>query len=242
MTDDPFSATASAMEPRERLRLRRTDAGLSIEQLAVRAGMAPSTIRAHENGQNGIRRPAAVKYARALATTPEWLMFGAGPEAADQAANDAAPVARMVPILGQIQAGAYLVIPDEPEPEGFVPFYDPRYNRANVYALRVVGRSMDLHYPDGATVYVVPAVEAGIREGDHVVARRERSGLWETTLKEIVLIDGKMALRPRSSDPAHQDVLRIDDGGAWPEIIAVVVGSYVPATPRTAHVLMGGGM
>jgi len=213
--------------------------GLSAEDLAVKAGMAPSTVRAHENGQNGIRLPAAKKYARALATTPEWIMFEAGPS--ESVANDAMPVARSVPVLGQVQAGAYLEIPDDPEPSGFVPFYDPRYARATVYALRVIGRSMDLHYPDGSTVYVVPAAEAGVREGDHVVVRRERAGLYETTLKEIVLQEGKMALRPRSSDPAHQEVLIAAHDATWPEIIAVVVGSYTPAVSRSGHVIMGGG-
>lgn len=237
MTGGEISDSPQGMEPGERLRQRRTALGLSVEQLAVKGGFAPSTVRAHENGQNGIRLPAARKYARALSTTPEWIMFEAG--AAESSANDSMPSARMVPILGQVQAGAYLEIPEEPEPAGFLPFYDPRYARATIYALRVVGRSMDVHYPDGATVYVVPAAEAGIREGDHVVVRRERAGLYETTLKEIFLQDGKMALRPRSNDPAHQEVLVTGDD--WPEVIAVVVGSYVPATPRSAHVLMGGG-
>lgn len=239
MTPDANSDSAPLMEPGERLRQRRTALGMSVEDLAVKAGMAPSTVRAHENGQNGIRLPAARKYARALSTTPEWIMFEAG--GSEAAANDAMPAARLVPILGQVQAGAYLEIPEDPEPQGFVPFYDPRYARATVYALRVVGRSMDQHYPEGATVYVVPAAEAGVREGDHVVVRRERAGLHETTLKEIFLHEGKMALRPRSSDPAHQEVLVADSTAAWPEIIAVVVGSYVPATTRSAHVLMGGG-
>lgn len=239
MTVDANSDSPNVMEPGERLRQRRTALGLTVEQLAVKAGMAPSTVRAHENGQNGIRMPAAKKYARALSTTPEWLMFEAG--TSETVANDAMPNARMVPVLGQVQAGAYLDIPEDPEPSGFVPFYDPRYARGTVYALRVVGRSMDLHYPEGATVYVVPAAEAGIREGDHVVVRRERAGLYETTLKEIFLLDGRMALRPRSTDPAHQEVLTVDAAAAWPEIIAVVVGSYVPAVARSAHVLMGGG-
>lgn len=51
---------------------------MSRGDLAAVTGFSESTIRAHENGQNGVKAEPAAIYARALGVTPEWLLYGTG--------------------------------------------------------------------------------------------------------------------------------------------------------------------
>lgn len=73
------------------------------------------------------------------------------------------------------------------------------------------------------------ALLIGVRDGDHVVVRRRKGLLVETTLKEVVQeLDG-VALWPRSNDPRFQEPVRLSsvrDADEGPEIIGVVVSSY----------------
>lgn len=137
---------------------------------------------------------------------------------------------RQVPVVGEIRAGSWAEVAGDALPDTWIPVAIPEYERAALFALRVVGRSMDKYYPDGSVVVVAPAFEAGVRIGDHVVVRRHRGNLVETTLKEVAQDrDGAIALHPRSSDPAFQEPIRIDrarDADDGPEIIGVVVASY----------------
>lgn len=79
-------------------------------------------------------------------------------------------------------------------------------------------------------VIVCPAAEIGVREGDHVVVRRRKGAMCETTVKEVARDRNGIALWPRSRDPDHQKPIRIEDfrdADDGPEIIGVVVSSYV---------------
>lgn len=53
--------------------------GFSVDVVAVRMRSAASTVRAHENGQNRVKAPAAERYAELYDTTPEWILFGTLP-------------------------------------------------------------------------------------------------------------------------------------------------------------------
>lgn len=220
---------AGDMTPGDRLRELRLRANLSVEALAERVGKAASSVRAHENGQNGIKAPVAAQYATALGVAPEEILFGSG-RSAQPAPSPAMEGVRKVPVLGVVQAGAWAEIPaDEPVPTEYVVFDEPEYARSNVFALVVRGESVNRVYPDGARVICLPAVEAGPREGDFVVVRRRRGSFVETTLKQVVVGDDGIELWPRSDDPAFQEPIRLDkirDAEESPEIIAVVIARY----------------
>lgn len=214
------------MSPAERLKDAREKAGFgSAAEAATAIGVSASTYAQHENGIRGFKTKAE-KYAARFGTTPEWLLYGRG----KGVTAAPVPVNRMVPVLGTVQAGRFAVIPDEPEPTEYVPLVLPGFEGASLYALRIVGESMNLVYPDGTIVIVCPAAEIGIRDGDHVIVRNVRNGLTETTVKEVVQERGAVALWPRSSDPAFAAPVRLrrdaeaDEGH---EIIGVVVSSYV---------------
>ena len=201
--------------------------------------LSEPTVRAHENGTNGISPEMAEAYAKVLKVDPAAILFGEGHTSSSGVSQN--DNVRMVGVVGEIRAGAFAPIPDEePTPWEFVPVSLPEYARATLFALYVVGRSMDRHYPDGSAVVVCPAAEAGIREGDHVVVRIRRGSMAETTLKEVVVSRDGVELWPRSTDAAYQAPIKLyadrdaDDG---PEIIGVVVGSFAARAARSGPLI-----
>lgn len=107
-----------------------------------------------------------------------------------------------------------------------------------IYGLRVRGQSMDLVYPAGAVLFCIPTgdipPDRGLESGDHVVVeRRAIDDGVEATIKELRRHDdGSWWLWPRSSQPEHQQPIRLDDtshehyGGGAPDIqiTGLVVG------------------
>ena len=103
----------------DRLRRVRALAGYETASDAARAyGWKVSTYLAHENGQNGFKIVAAVKYGRAYHVPPGWLLTGEGLQGSYfESANNAADYnadtviystrkgARVDPIINFIQQG-----------------------------------------------------------------------------------------------------------------------------------------
>lgn len=218
--------------PAQRLKSAREAAGYETAKQAAEAmGVAIPTYLQHENGTRGIPASRAERYARFFRTTPEWVLYGRG-ELGEQVKAPASfrAINRTVPLLGEVQAGAWREVVEEFAPDEVVPIYLAGFEGANLFALRIKGPSMNRYYPDGTMVIVCPAVEIGVREGDHVVVRRRRGSLVETTIKEVVREKDGFALWPRSTDPAHQEPIRLKavrDADEGPEVIGVVVSSYV---------------
>lgn len=216
--------------------------GMTPAALARRAGVSPSTISRPLNDAsfNFTPRPSTL---RAIAEAAG-LDYDAWAPIELQGAGKPPPQDgfRRVPVVGVVQAGAWAEIPEEVHPEEFIPIQLPEYGRANLFALRISGRSMDRFYPDGSYVVVAPAHEAGVRDGDHVVVRRKRGSLAETTLKEVVQErDGSISLYPRSTDPAFKEPLRVErvrEADEGPEVIGVVVASYAVRGNRSGPLVM----
>jgi len=220
----------------ERLKEARLAAGYRSAAAAARSLKDhPQNVVDHEADRRGLTPEKAANYARLYRVEAAWLLYGEGNATASGViGNDNF---RMVGVIGEVRAGAFAEIPDEqPTPWEFVPVNLPEYARASLYALYVVGRSMDRFYPDGSAVVVCPTAEAGIREGDHVVVRVRKGSMVETTLKEVVVANQGVELWPRSTDPAYQTPIRLhtlrgsDEG---PEIIGVVVGSFASRAGRS---------
>jgi SOS-response transcriptional repressor LexA len=214
-------------EVSERLRRAREAAGYESARAAADAiGIPTATYTQHENATRGLPAGKARLYAQAFSVTPEWLLYGRG----DQGAPVAEPLApaRRVPVRGVVQAGAWSEIGVEEAPIDWTYFEAREYQRAQLFALDVRGPSMNRVFPDGSRVICAQPHEAGVRDGDYVAVRRTRSGLAETTLKQLVVgEDGEVMLYPRSTDPAHQAPLRLErapDSQEGPEVIGVVVG------------------
>lgn len=90
------------MEPNQRLQEARKRAKFDTPTDAARAfGWNEVTYRAHENGERGIRRVPAEKYAKAFRVPVEWLLFGKGRERPVEAERP-----KVVPLVGYVGAGA----------------------------------------------------------------------------------------------------------------------------------------
>jgi SOS-response transcriptional repressor LexA len=209
--------------------------GWTAGRLAKAANVAPSTISRALNPEYEFT-PSTKTLAKIAAAVNR-----VAPEIASEGLDRARAIGRRIPVMGEVRAGAWFEIDQEPQPVDWVYFDDPEFERAKVWALRVVGSSMNRHYPDGTTVIVADAQETGIQEGDHVVVRRIRGSSAETTLKEVVIDPEGVALWPRSTDPAHQEPIRIparrEGAQDGVEIIAVVVADYRKRSRRPGRVV-----
>jgi len=233
-------------EVSERLIIARKRAGFETAADAARAlGVKLSTYFSHENGSIGLRAEVASKYARKFKVSMDWLIDGKG------AMNGVGTIPYEIeiaglPLLGSIQAGHWVEVgfaQDEAE-RPMVPFArDPRYPHAKQYALKVVGDSMDLDYPDGSIVTCVNFADSGLSLGDALIGQilhveRQRAGgqLVEMTLKALEKRKGKLYLAPHSSVATYQP-FPINDKTAETETIVrgIVVGGWTPRkTPVTS--------
>jgi phage repressor protein C with HTH and peptisase S24 domain len=224
----------------ERLRAARIAAGYRTAADAAKAlNDHPQNVRDHEADRRNITPEKAANYGRLYKVEPAHILFGDG-HTSDSGVSENDNV-RMVGVIGEIRAGSFAPVPaEQPTPWEFVPVSLPEYARAQLFALYVVGRSMDRFYQDGSAVVVCPTAEAGIREGDHVVVRMWKAGMAETTLKEIVSGPDGVELWPRSTDPAYQSPIKLAnyrDQEEGPEIIGVVVGSFAARASRAGPLI-----
>ena len=207
------SGSATLMTPGDRLRQKRQDLGLSAEDLAARVGRSVSAVRNQENGTNGIPAPLAKKYASALGTTASWILYGE-----DRAEAPSIPTLSDLPIVGPIQAGAWLMIDEtvQDEPIYFAAVADRRYPHARQWLREVRGDSMNARgIAPGDLAHIVDLVEAGINinTGMIVEVTRSRDGgaLREITLKEVEVTPNGVLLWPRSTNPRWTEPLTLDD-------------------------------
>jgi SOS-response transcriptional repressor LexA len=221
----------SGMEPGDRLRQARIDAGLAVEQVAERVQKAPSTVRAHENGQNGIKAPMAARYARALGVSPEWLLYGRSPD-------DQGPLPELseLPLLANTQAGAWLAVDDtgQEEPPMVPHVKDRAYPHARQWLREVQGDSMNAAgVMPGDLAHLVEFFGAGLENGMIVEVTRTRDGgsLREITLKEVEVSDRGVLLWPRSTNPRWKDAVRLNDDSG-DDIQVEVTGILVATTRR----------
>lgn len=117
-----------------------------------------------------------------------------------------------VPVIGRVKAGAF----DEALQWDDSEIYNIEYCGTlpkNSFALKVQGDSMDKFYPNNSVVICAPTSHVPIENQDHVIVQRtDRSGRVEATIKELVIINGKAELWPRSNNPKYQNPISI----TWP--------------------------
>lgn len=219
-----------------RLTIAREKAGYATAADAARAlGVNAQTYYSHENGNSGLRATVAEKYAKKFRVSLDWLLTGRGEISTGSAIPYDMPVAGL-PLLGTIQAGHWLettYAEEGPEQQMVQVASDPRFPYAKQYALRVVGDSMDLDFPDGSIVTCVDFAESGLGlvEGLIVHVERQRAGgqLVEITLKYVERRKGVLCLVPRSTNPIHQ-AFPVNGSDPDTEIVTrgVVTGGWRP--------------
>lgn len=208
-----------------KIRDARRRAGLNQKDLGARLGLTQSVVSDWERGELESWRDHIEPLCRALGVTPSYFAAaatgGRGPQIAPE-----------IEVVGEVQGGAFrLAVEYPPEDRFFLPAIPtPAYDRVMRRYLKVVGDSVNELYPDGTYVCVISSADTDIRPGDMVVVYLRQGELREATIKEVrVEEDGRIALWPRSTHPAHQDPIYLsDDDQDAPEIAYVVIGSYRP--------------
>lgn len=217
----------------KRLKAKLDETGINPHEAAKRAGLGDSFVRDILRGRS--KNPTAdklEKLAKALGTTLDWFVSDKNTK------NDISLNVQRIDldglmVKGAIQAGTWLdmsVMDDDPDDKEIIPVArDPRFPYAKQYGLRVRGDSMDLEYPDNSYVSVVDFADSGlsVRPGLIVHVERRSGHLVEATLKLIAQSEnGRLVLKPRSSNPKHQPIEL--DGDTSTEIVlcGVVTGSY----------------
>lgn len=204
----------------QRIRIARKTAGLSQVELAAQMGVAQSVVSDWENGKLQSWSDVSDRLSEALGLPPGAL-----------AENMADPEdVQGIPVVGEVQAGVFrLAVEIPPNDRPALPIISlTGYKGVSQAALKVVGPSMNLLYPEGSFVIVVSAADTDVRDGDRVVVYRSQGELREATIKEVeVEPSGRIALWPRSTHPDHQTPIYLDPGDQdGPEIAYVVVGRF----------------
>ncbi len=222
------------LEPPNNIREERQRIGMSMAELADRAGTTAPTINKLEKSQRQLTLGWIYRIAEGLGVRPSSLI-----KDIDQTQSLTTIPVR---VCGTVQAGIFqeaLEWPPEDQYDVWVPVR-PEYSGLPHFAVRVSGPSMDRKFPDGTIVVCVRLrdmvgylPESGRR---YLIYRRDEKGGVEATIKELRVDDGGFAwLWPRSSHPDYQQPWRLDslsnhlpDGDEDLVIWALVIGAYNP--------------
>lgn len=226
--------TMADMSVGDQIKAARKERGVTQGELGKILGVSQSVVSDMEAGKlkNWPQHSNAI--IRALGKPRSYFEPGASePAPTVQVMPILRDISRRIPVVGDVEAGVWreTVARERHDIDEYLPIDVPGYERADLRAMRVIGPSMNQHYPPGRFVVIAPTAEAGLREGDHVVVERRRGSMTEITLKEYVVEpNGRVALWPRSDHPDFQQpyFLKISDESDQDgvEVTGVVVADY----------------
>jgi transcriptional regulator with XRE-family HTH domain len=199
---------------RDRLRALLKERGTTARAVSRDIGTNETLIRDILSGKSA--NPQAMTMARiaeALGVPlSEFFTGGDGSEALP--AHELAEL----PMIGPVQAGAWLALDDtsQDEPPMVAAAADRRYPHARQWLREVLGDSMNARniYP-GDLVHLVDVIGSGVNlnTGMIVEVTRTRAGgtLREITLKEVEVTDRGLVLWPRSNNARWNNPVRLID-------------------------------
>lgn len=184
----------------ERIRARRIELGLTVEELAKKMGYKDkSSISKIENGKADIPQSKVIAFARALNTTTAYLMgIDTAKEISIPAGFQPLPKRDRIPRVRQIACGTPILAEENVEAYDEVPS-----DWHADFTLLCQGDSMEPKIKDGDVVAIhsQPMVENG------EVAAVLIDG--EATLKRVFLFDDHIELR--AENPTFPTILRIGE-------------------------------
>lgn len=218
--------------PGERLKAARVKAGYATASAAATAfGWHPQNVRDHEAGRRGISPEQAIMYARAYRTTPGAILYGEAVPGVGESNFTFEPQMRLLPIVGEVQAGAWISVDefDQTEPEVSTTARDPHFPHARQWLRRVRGDSVNLlGIVEGDLVHCVDVDEAHyqINTGDVVEVERSRfqGSDLEYSLKQVELTADAILLWPRSTNPRWSKPLQVLEGKTGEDLTVTIKG------------------
>lgn len=119
-------------------------------------------------------------------------------------------------VIAPVQAGQWRESFEYPEDLQEVIHIPDNLANLPFFAVRVVGDSVNLQYPDGTILLCLPpdSLSTPPKTSDFVVVQRIRDGEYESTVKMLHLDEKKQQaiLMPRSSNPEHHTPIVIPWG------------------------------
>lgn len=208
------------MELKDRIAKARKDAGLTQEAMAATVGMSRYSVAKWELGLARPRPEAIEKLAKATGKPPSWFE------------THRADAADGLEVIGRVAAGIWK--------EGSVEFMryrmptsapHPRYPADSQRLWLIEGTSINRLAQEGEYLHGVSVADSGIRPQDEdlVIVRRMEHGNAEYTAKVLSIRNGKMVLRPESTDPEWQGEFEVSgDDSTEIEILDVVIAKWSP--------------
>jgi phage repressor protein C with HTH and peptisase S24 domain len=182
--------------------------GLSTSGLAKKAGLDATSFNKSKRimSDGRLRWPSTESIMRILeATGTDWANFVALMQ--DEAAREAAPKTRHLPLISLNKALSLSVFDEEGAPKGskWDEIAFPNFEEAGVFMLEVMGETYQPHYRDGAQLII--STKAQARRGDRVFIKL-RTGevvlaqFYRATSKDVELKDlaGEKEIKYASED------------------------------------------
>lgn len=216
-----------AMELNQRIFKARSDAKMTQEQLANAVGKTRGAVAQWESGDVRPRHTTLQAIAEATSKPLHWLINGIGDEPSTPRIG--------LEVVGEVAAGMW----KEPtvrfertyEPVATHPDY-PGYGQ-RLY--RVSGNSINRIAANGEYLHAVELHAGGMtpEHGDLVIVRRLQHGLAEYTAKTLIWEDGRMLLRPESTDPDWQADIELEgDSDTEITVTDIVIAKWSPIERR----------
>lgn len=218
----------------ERLRSSRKARFSSAAEAARALGMKDVTVRAHESGQNRFDQHDAERYAAAYGVSAAWLLFGdevgekrTGPDLDYMIASTMDMATRhsraRIPVEGEVAPGVFRAPEALGGPISYVTVMVSGYELAKGCFAMLVGQpGVAGHYEPGRMLISAPVIEAGLRDGDHVVVRQRRAGLVEISLQQVNRTPEGVGFFPVGGG----DPISPPEGPESREILGVVIADY----------------
>jgi len=233
MTEGEILTETDGMEIHERLKEARERMFETAAEAATAMGVNYQTYAAHENGSRGLRRDAAMRYAKFFNCSLEFLLTGRKSTYTRPDVRDSqAPVVDGdgMPVKGFVRAGIWQESYAPENDMASLPISaDARFPKHLQFALEIKGDSINRRAKDGEFAVCVEW-HGPVQPSEVVVVERRRAGLFEATIKVVEALDvDAMRLAPDSDNPAHKPiVIRQTDvkDGEEIAIVGKVLGYY----------------
>lgn len=212
-----------------KITILRRSLGESQATFGDRFGVTQGSVSRWENG--AMPDPSAIAVLAELAGEDVKAFLGGAPSDT----SFVNPGQRLM-VKGSVAAGVWREAYEWPQDEWFsyTGGGHVSVDAGRRFGLRVDGESMNEIYPPGTILDCISIFESDMPDsGRNVVVVRERvDGALEATVKQFFVDPaGKAWLLPKSTNPAFQTPIALDEPAAdisETRIIAVVVGSYRP--------------
>lgn len=195
------------MKLNEKLKNRRIDLGLTLEQVGDYVGVGKSTVRKWETGMiKDMKRSQIAKYAEILNISPMTIL----------GVNDSSdlteiPMENVVfddyfPLRysSNLSAGSFEeLLQAEPDSVVYVPIVF-QGRRKRLHAFKVNGTSMNNVIEDGSIVVAEDTADGGINFKDGTIVVAFLDG--KATVKRLYRAEDHVTLMPDSTDKAHMPI------------------------------------